>query len=170
MTIILIAGSTGAGKTTYSHKLAADLSAAVYSIDDWMKSLYWQDMPSHPDNNWFLENSQWYLDRIQRCENLIVKNAFARAKFGQKSILDLGFATKEHRKKFIELFQASSVSVGLHYLGASADLRWKRVQQRNQEKAETFVMNVDRGMFDYMESIFEVPTADEGAPLTHVEA
>jgi adenylate kinase family enzyme len=44
--IILIVGSTGAGKTTYARKLAEQIQAVVYSIDDWMKGLYWQDMPA----------------------------------------------------------------------------------------------------------------------------
>lgn len=48
-----------------------------------------------------------------------------------------------------------------------ASIRWERVQNRNQNQGETFVMNVDRGMFDYMESIFQAPTKDEGA-LIHL--
>ncbi len=99
--IILIVGSTGAGKTTYAKKLANQITAAVYSIDDWMKALYWQDMPERPDHQWFVENSKWYTDRISHCEDLILKSSIERAQRHENTILDLGFSTAVHRIKFI---------------------------------------------------------------------
>lgn len=165
MVVALIVGSTGAGKTTYARKLALEISAAVFSIDDWMKSLYWQDMPENPSNSWFLENGQWYVDRIQRCEELILKNVIERARLQENSILDLGFSTSEHRKKFISKLQKSKIPVVTHYLDVSPDLRWERVCERNHSRGETFVMNVDRDMFDYIESIFERPDPSEGAEV-----
>lgn len=163
--LVLIVGSTGAGKTTYANELANKIRAAVFSIDDWMKALYWQDMPSEPDNQWFIENSKWYTDRISRCENLILKLSLERADRGENTILDLGFSTADHRKKFIEIFLGKSISVETHFLDVPVDLRWKRVQLRNTEKGKTFVMTVDRQMFDFIESIFEIPQLVEGAEI-----
>lgn len=76
--IYLVVGSTGAGKTTYSYKLSQDLPAVVYSIDHWMKKLYWPDMPTSPDIEWFQNNHQWYMDRIHRCENMILESSLSR--------------------------------------------------------------------------------------------
>lgn len=166
--IALIVGSTGAGKTTYSRDLAKRWPGVVYSIDDWMKSLYWPDMPSEPDMNWFSANHQWYVDRIGRCESVILREAIERARLNQKSILDLGFSTAEHRTRFIRTFNDLGIPVETHYLDLDADLRWKRVQERNSEKGSTFVMHVDRPMFEFMESIFEPPSASEGAPVRKV--
>lgn len=168
--IVLIVGSTGAGKTTYAKTLANKIKAMVYSIDDWMKVLYWQDMPANPDNQWFIENSKWYTDRISRCEDLITKSSLDRALRNENTILDLGFSTVDHRKRFIDLFLSRGVHVETHFLDVPADLRWSRVQRRNAEKGETFAMSVDRQMFDYIESIFEPPQSGEGAELKVIQA
>ncbi len=167
--ITLIVGSTGAGKTTYARKLAQQIRAVVYSIDDWMKALYWQDMPAKPDMKWFQENGQWYRDRISRCEDMIFQEVVSRAKLNEKSILDLGFSTLEHRKQFIERFQKLGYKVDVHYVKVDQQVRWQRVQQRNQQKGDTFVMDVDQGMFDFMESIFQPPDSSEGADVFDIE-
>lgn len=163
--VTLIVGSTGAGKTTYAKRLEKETAAAVYSIDDWMKALYWPDMPANPDNQWFIENSKWYTDRISRCEDLILQLTFDRARRNENTLLDLGFSTAEHRQRFIQALSAQGISVETHYLDVPAELRWQRVQKRNSEKGETFAMTVDRQMFDFIESIFEPPHSSEGAPV-----
>lgn len=168
MVVYLIVGSTGAGKTTYSKKLSAEKSAAVFSIDNFMKDLYWQDMPRNPDNSWFVENGPWYMERINRCEALILKMTVDRLQRSENTILDLGFSTDEHRMKFISELKKSAAEIEVHFLDYSAEVRWQRVLKRNSEKGETFAMTVDRNMFDYMESIFETPTAKEGVRIIHI--
>ncbi len=39
----LIAGSTGAGKTTYARALAEQVGGVRFSIDEWMTALFWMD-------------------------------------------------------------------------------------------------------------------------------
>ncbi|MEZ4870641.1 MAG: ATP-binding protein [Bdellovibrionales bacterium] len=163
--ITLIVGSTGAGKTTYAKSQAKKLCAGIYSIDDWMRHLYWQDMPEQPDMQWFVDNQEWYTARISRSENLIKKLALERAAVQQRSLLDLGFSTRNHRKNFIDYFKSNGFEVETHFLNVDTALRWSRVQERNKKKGETFVMTVDRAMFEYMEDLFEAPTRDEGASL-----
>ena len=161
--VYMLTGGTGAGKTTLGKKLEQEKNAVLYSIDNWMKDLYWQDMPESPDMQWFVENQKWYTDRILRCEDLILKLVLKRARFGQGSIVDLGFTLKEHRQKFIDKFLEKDIPVTNYFLDIATETRWERVERRNTETAETFVMQVDRSMFDYMEGIFETPTEDEGA-------
>lgn len=163
--ITLVVGSTGAGKTTYARELAKRLPAVVYSIDEWMRDLYWQEMPSQPDMAWFEANQKWYLERIDRCEQRILQESLQRAQIGQKSILDLGFSTREHRVRFIKAFQSFGIKVEQHFLNIDPVLRWQRVQERNNEKGSTFVMHVDQGMFDFMEGLFEPPSDAEGATV-----
>jgi len=40
--IILVAGGTGAGKTTYASALSDKIGALRFSIDEWMTGLFWQ--------------------------------------------------------------------------------------------------------------------------------
>lgn len=163
--ITLIVGSTGAGKTTYARKVAKEMSAVVYSIDNWMQELYGLDMPHDPAPQWFYDNQKWYTERIALCENLIKKISLNRAKLSQKSLLDLGFTTKTHRLNFIQYFQSQNIEVQIHFIVAPSETRKKRVESRNQLKGETFVMTVDDTLFEFMENIFEPPTLAEGAEL-----
>jgi hypothetical protein len=71
--------------------------------------------------------------------------------------------------KFIKALREMGIDVEVHYLDIPADLRWERVEKRNIEKGETFVMHVDRKMFDFIESIFEPPTAAEGAKVISIQ-
>lgn len=89
----------------------------------------------------------------------------ARAKLNQKSILDLGFSTSEHRTRTISELRTFGIEVEVHFVTVPTELRWQRVEKRNQEKSDTYVMNVDRSMFDFMESIFEHPPCEEGATV-----
>ena len=53
----------------------------------------------------------------------------------------------------------------LHWVDVPADTRWARVLQRNQEQGVTYAMDVNRAMFDFMESEWQAPDADELAAM-----
>jgi len=150
----IVAGSTGAGKTTYSMSLAEKEGGIRFSIDEWMGKLFWMDSPQPIQYEWAIE-------RINRCEEMIFSNVRQLAARGISSVLDLGFTKAEHREKFRVLAREHSIAFKLHFLDIPSDVRWQRVIERNTNKGETFVMDVDRGMFDFMESIWEPPTDAE---------
>lgn len=166
--IILVVGKTGAGKTTYAKKLEETLNGVLFSIDHWMVNLYWQDMPQNPDMMWFQENQEWYLKRIQRCEDMISNIIPSMARSNTPSILDLGFTSANHRCLYIKLAEKLTVGAQVHFLDIPKDKRWQQVQQRNNEKGESYTMQVSREMFDYMENIFEPPTEQEKKILKKV--
>ncbi len=159
--IILITGLTGAGKTTYCRNYANTKNAKSYSIDNWMRSLFWQDMPNNPDMQWFVDNQDWYLERVARCEELIKKEIVELSQANIDVLLDLGFTSSEHRRTYIDLANSFDVSVELHHLDVDSETRWKRVQKRNELKSDTYAMEVTRDMFDYIENIFEDFSKDE---------
>ncbi|MCO4756187.1 MAG: ATP-binding protein [Bacteriovoracaceae bacterium] len=154
-TLILVTGQTGAVKTTYCEALVKSHKAHVFSIDKWMTSLYWQDMPQNPDMNWFVENQKWYTDRIARCEDLIANEIKDLVGLGVVCALDLGFTASMHRKRFIELGEKLGCKVEIHHIDVPSKIRWERVERRNREKTQTYSMQVARSMFDYMEGVFE---------------
>jgi predicted kinase len=47
--LILVCGSTGVGKTTYSLSLSKEIGAVRFSIDPWMKTLFSKDMSNRVD-------------------------------------------------------------------------------------------------------------------------
>ena len=157
----IITGATGAGKTTYAMNLSKRIHAVRFSIDEWMTKLFWMDSPQPIQHEWAIE-------RINRCEDLIALNITQLAALRIPSILDLGFTRKDHRAKFVQINAAANLPVQLHYVDVPPEQRWRRVSERNRDQGDTFAMNVDRAMFDFMESIWEPPDDAEMLELNGV--
>jgi predicted kinase len=159
-TIYLICGSTGAGKTTYAIQLSAMLGAIRFSIDEWMAALFWMDTPKPIESGWAME-------RVNRCYNQIWATTLQVARRGTPCVLDLGLGQRRDRTRFADLARAAGFSVELHVLDVPAVERWRRVEARNERKAETrqLPFDVTREMFDFVESIWEPPTDAEMAAV-----
>lgn len=152
--VILVTGSTGAGKTSYALDLAKRIGGVRFSIDDWMTTLFWMDSPQPIEFDWAMA-------RIGRCEAQILAQVAALTALGVPSILDLGFTRADHRTRFAKAATAMGATPSLHWVDVPTEERWRRVQQRNAEKGETFAMTVDRDMFDFMEGQWQPPSEDE---------
>lgn len=152
--ILMICGNTGAGKSTYAAKVAKQTGAHVFAVDEWMRVLFHADMPDPPDYTWALE-------RTQRCDRQILKEALRLAERGIPVILDLGFFGFNQREQIRHAIRAGGHHPVLHYLDTDKHTRWARVQQRNRAIGETFQFEVDRETFEFCETIFEPLTADE---------
>jgi len=154
----IVTGGTGAGKTTYARALADRLAGVRFSIDEWMTRLFWMDSPQPLQFD-------WTMDRIGRCEAQIREQLRQLASRNVAGILDLGFTKAAHRAAFADFAAEIGTAAVLHWVDISADERWRRVSGRNTERGETFAMEVDRGMFDFMEGEWEAPTAEELAAM-----
>ncbi|MEM1314612.1 MAG: ATP-binding protein [Pseudomonadota bacterium] len=161
--IHLVVGGTGAGKSTYSSRLADEIGGLRFSIDPWMMQLYWKDSPAEPDFDWAIE-------RVTRCVDQMCEVAGQAASRGMGSVFDVGFTTQENRSQVADFAISSGISAKLHWIDVDPDTRWARVQQRNREQGETFAFAVTRDMFDFMETLWEPPTEQEMARLRGVKA
>ncbi len=157
----LVAGSTGAGKTTHALELANALGALHFSIDDWMVTLYGPDAPQPPQ--W-----PWIAERVARCENHIAATAIAAGRRGLSSILDIGCQRADRRRAVADRARAAGLGVRLHCIDVPADERWRRVCGRNERRGETWRVTVTRPMFDFIETIWQPPDATEMAELDGV--
>lgn len=168
--IHLILGSTGAGKSTYAKKLQALSGAPHFSVDEWMTDLFAPDL-THP-LEW-----DWVSERALRCENRIFTTARTLARQGVSSILEVGLQRASRRAEVVSALTdeaaeenwASTWRLQTHFLDVSADERWRRVQQRNQDKGPTFTLEMDRDLFDFFEDMWEPPGVDEPLNLTRIE-
>jgi predicted kinase len=161
--IYLICGSTGAGKTTYAMRLSDETGAVRFSIDEWMAALFWMDAPKPLESDWAME-------RVHRCHNQIWAMALQVAKRGRSCVLDCGFGQRSDRSKFAQLAREAGLALELHLLDVPAGERWRRTEARNAAKAQTYQLpfDVTREMFDFVESIWESPSAAELATLNAV--
>ena len=167
--LVIVTGLTGSGKTTYCNTYLEEHKAEVFSIDNWMRALYWEDMPKEPDMNWFVKNQKWYTDRIQRCEGMIKSELIELLDVDVDVLLDLGFTSANHRKLYIDLARKHDVEVEIHHIDVDPKERWRRVQERNSKKGDTYAMQVTKEMFDYIEGIFEEFTEIEKAILKSIK-
>jgi len=152
----LVAGSTGAGKSTFARELVQRVGGVRFSIDEWMNALYWMDCPLKNDFPWAIE-------RIARCEAQIAAVATQLAAVGVDAVLDLGFTLRSHRAEWLQRARAARIACELHVLDVPAEERWTRVSERNRGESATYSFAVTREMFAFMETRWEVPDADERA-------
>ncbi|MEH6511528.1 MAG: ATP-binding protein [Maribacter arcticus] len=150
----LIVGNTGSGKTTYANALKSKTKGVLFSIDTWNKTLF---LPDKTPN----DGLEWFLERIERSEKIIMNLVQQLEQSNTDSILDLGLSKFEHREKFRHFAAANNFKIKLHYLDISKETRWHRIQQRNTEKGATFEFEVTQENFNFMQNWFEQPTAEE---------
>jgi predicted kinase len=152
--IHLIVGNTGSGKTTYSTKLKEKNNGIIFSIDKWNKTLFLTDKkPS--------DGLEWFLERIDRAEEMIMELVTQLENTKTDSILDLGLSKYEHREKFRKFAELNGYELKTHFLDISKETRLERVMKRNSEKGDTFEFEVSKENFDFMESWFEKPNEKE---------
>jgi len=152
--IILISGLVGAGKSTYARKLEKLENAIRFSIDEWMTTLFKADWPEDLNFNWSIE-------RIYRIEDQIWALVEKLIAIDVSVILDLGLLQKEHRQKFYDRAAQKNINIETHLIEADEKIRWQRVQTRNEDKGETFSLEVTREMFDFCENLYEQPEGSE---------
>jgi len=161
--IHLIVGNTGSGKTTYARALKEKTNGIIFSIDQWNKTLFLAD--KKPE-----DGLEWFLERIDRAEHLIMTLVHQLESANTDAILDLGLSKYAHREKFRQFANAHSYALKIHFLDISKTTRFKRVMQRNDEKGPTFEFEVTKENFDFMEHWFEKPTEKEMKNGIHITA
>jgi predicted kinase len=152
--IHLICGPIGAGKTTFAANLTGETGAIHFAIDEWMTSLFTPDLDGDIEYD-------WAMTRIGRMESLIWSHVRQLMKINVDAVLDLGLLQLAHRQKFYDLAREDGFDICLHLVDADLETRWQRVEGRNRDKGDTYSMEVDRGMFDFCENLFERPEGDE---------
>lgn len=152
--IHLIVGNTGSGKTTYSEKLKTETGGVIFSVDRWNNMLFLPDKSEE-------DGLQWFLERIDRAEKMILSLVDQLEESGVDSILDLGLSKYSHRHKFRDYGNRNGLELKLHFLDISKEIRLERILQRNREKGSTFEFEVSRENFEFMEEWFEKPTEQE---------
>lgn len=150
-TVHLVCGPTGAGKTLHAVRLAEQTGGVRFSLDEWMATLFWPDAVPGEDYGWALE-------RVGRClrqmQSVILQ-------LDAPAVVDAGFTTRAERADFAAWVRAAERTPRLHLVDAPAAERWRRIENRNARRGPTYTLHVTRGMFDFMETLWQPPTPDE---------
>ncbi|HMN73809.1 MAG TPA: AAA family ATPase [Rhodoblastus sp.] len=153
--IHFIVGSTGAGKTTYARALARQERALPFSIDEWMQTLFAPDLAGAD----FAAMNQ----RVERARRQMWDVAVQAKALGAPSVFDTGLLTRAARAQASAEAMRRGLSARLHYIATPAETRWARVAARNAARDGGFAFEITRPMFDFIETIWQAPDAEERA-------
>ena len=139
--LIIVCGLPGAGKTTHAKRLKEKLGAVRFCPDEWMQAL---SLSLH-DEEWRakIESLQWQLSQDLLAQGLTV-------------IIEWGTRGRSERDELRLGARALGATVELHYLSASIEVLFGRVQRRGMEDPPLTLQDLQRSS-----EVFQVPTVDE---------
>lgn len=144
-TIYLICGFIGAGKTTYSQKLAGDINAVHLNPDEFCMKLF---TPQEYETNWDKCFSQTV--------NMLWEKAAEFAREDKNVVFDLGFWSKKERQQACQKAEKLGFVPVIYYVYAPDDVLKKRISTRKGIIAEQNLKN-----FNKIKELFEAPSDDE---------
>jgi predicted kinase len=151
VTVHLVFGRVGAGKTTYARAYASEHRAMLFCLDVWMANLYMMDAPQPL-------SLEWMISRVERAERQIWAIAEQILATGTDVVFELGFFARSQRDRIRAM--AAGHPVQAHVVDAPVEVRRERVRARKRG-SETYTIEVDDAMFDWAERYFEALGDDE---------
>lgn len=144
-TIYLICGFLGAGKTTYSKKLAETTGAIHLNPDDVCAQRY---RPEEYENNWE--------DCFTQTLDFLWKEISTYIKQNKDVIFDVGFWSKASRDEAVNKVKKMGGNPIIYYVYAPDTILKQRIATRKGIIAERNLLN-----FDITKKLFEEPSEDE---------
>ena len=149
-TLYFLCGKMGAGKSTYSEKLAAENNAVLISEDDWLAQLFPNQIRTFDD----------YRQYAARLKPLVFAHVVNVLKAGTDAVLDFPANTVKQRKWFVELAEAAGANAQLIYLEASDELCLQQIAKRRIEQPQRAEFD-NEAMFQEVNKFFQEPEARE---------
>ncbi len=150
-TLYFFCGKMGAGKSTKSKQLAINHQAVLLSEDEWVSSLYPNQIASFED----------YLTFSAQLKPLLKKHVQNILSVGTDVVMDFPANTQKQRKWFLDLASEINASHQLIYLNRSNEQCLRQIEQRRNEQPERAAFDT-KAVFLHVTNFFEVPKASEG--------
>ena len=146
----LLCGKAASGKSTLSAELALAPSTIVLVEDDWLSSLYGDQMKTLAD----------YVTCSEKLKLVMKPHAVSLLQSGLSVVLDFQANTLETRRWMREIIVESGAEHTLHYLDASDAECKRRLKLRNLSGAHPF--EVTEAQFERLVQYFVPPREEEG--------
>lgn len=168
--IHLVCGPIGAGKTTYALDLAEKERAIRFSEDEWLDKLFVPDAPKGLLAEPMQVVGAWAAPKYDRCRGQIWLVCQQLLNNNVSIVLDGAAANKEQRDKIRKKASDNNVGFQLHYVTAPAEVRRKRVFERNITQGATYSLEVTPAMFEHTEAFFSPPVDEELSGAVLIES
>ena len=111
------------------------------TLDEWMTNLFRPDRPE-------TDVIAWYVERAERCVDQIWRVTQGVLAAGVDVVLEIGLIVRSDRERLYARVDAAALELDIHVVDAPRDVRRERVLQRNQQRGETFSMEVPLPFFE----------------------
>lgn len=159
----LLIGPVGAGKTTYAYRRVAISGGVFLDLDTCMVRLYGADIRPKDDV------VAWYLERRERCRDLLWDMSLRILDTGVDVFLEIGLVSTKERYAFYQKVREHDLKLCIYLVDAPRDVRRERVAARNQ-RAEPFTQIVPPAFFENASNAWEPPSDAECAAWNLIEA
>ena len=166
MTVYLIVGLPGAGKTTRARELEVSESALRLTPDEWHTAVFHDDGPTR----W---RSSERVDQRDRIEGKLVQVGMRAAALGINVVFDFGLWSKDERSALRWIAGSSGVGAQVVYLPVDREEQRTRITRRSEADPDQFQMS--DAELEQWRLQFEVPDDEElgggpipGAPARYV--
>ena len=141
--LIIVCGLPGSGKTTFAKPLEGRLRAIRFAPDDWMDAL---------------SINLWDEEKRAKIEALQWKLSQELLALGLTVIIEWGTWGRSERDTLRLGARALGAAVELHYLSATVDVLFERIQRRSMENPP-----IERDALSHWFEMFQAPTPEEMA-------
>ncbi|HWU88672.1 MAG TPA: ATP-binding protein [Kofleriaceae bacterium] len=153
-TLHLLIGPVGAGKTTYAQQRMARTPGVFLDLDTWMVRLFAAD--PRPQENVIA----WYLERRDRCRDLLWDVALNVLGCGTDVLLEIGLLAAAEREAFYAKARDEGLQLAVYLLDAPRAIRRERVAQRNRSVGP-FTQIVPIEFFERASDAWQPPSESE---------
>ncbi|MDR7242829.1 AAA family ATPase [Priestia megaterium] len=150
-TLYFFCGKMGAGKSTKSKQLALDKHAVLLSEDEWISSLYPNQVASFED----------YLKFSELLKPFLKKHVQNILSVGTDVVMDFSANTQKLRKWFLDMASEVNANHQLIFLNLNNEQCLRQIAQRRKEQPERAAFDTE-AMFIHVTGFFEEPEASEG--------
>lgn len=150
-TLYFFCGKMGAGKSTKSKQIALDKNAVILSEDEWLSSLY-------PDQ---IESFDDYLKFSAQIKPLVRKHVQNILSVCTDVVMDFPANTQKQREWFLKMASDINAYHQLIYLNLTNGQCLRQIAQRRNEQPERVGFDTEE-VFTHVTNFFEAPEASEG--------
>ncbi len=156
-TLYFFCGKMGAGKSTNSKKLAIEKNAVLLSEDEWLASLYPNQITSFED----------YLKFSAHLKPILKKHVQNILSVGTNVVMDFPGNTQNQRKWFLDIASEVNANHQLIFLNLNNEQCLRQIAQRRKEQPERATFDTEE-TFIHVTNFFEAPEASEGLNILEV--